>query len=129
MEIYTIGYTQKSAEEFFKLLIDNGVEQVVDIRLNNTSQLSGFTKKNDLIYFLRELADIKYMEIKMLAPTKEILNEYRNTKNWENYEKSFVELLEERDVQKNLDKRLLKDKFCLLCSEANPAYCHRRLVV
>lgn len=128
MRIYAIGYARKSAEEFFGLLRDNRVEQVVDVRLKNTSQLTGFTKKRDLIYFLKELLGIDYLEAKMMAPTNEILIEYRKTKNWGSYEKDFTALLKERNLETNLDKGVLKESFCLLCSEAEPAHCHRRLV-
>lgn len=128
--LYTIGFTKKSAEKFFKLLKENNVEWVIDIRLNPNSQLSGFAKGRDLKYFLNELVGIKYMHIDELAPTKDILNDYRKKIiNWEEYEQRFLDLLERRQLSKKIDKLFPENaqNICLLCSEASPQNCHRRL--
>jgi uncharacterized protein (DUF488 family) len=129
VKIYTIGFTQKSAPTFFELLTQNGVQRVIDIRLNNTSQLAGFTKKDDFKYFLKELADIEYYHFDFLAPTKEIRDTYNKSKNWDLYTKQFLHLLEKRKALDQLDKNLFQEKACcLLCSEENPEFCHRKLV-
>lgn len=129
MKIYTIGFTQKSASKFFELLTENGIQRLIDIRLNNTSQLAGFTKKDDFKYFLKELADIEYYHFDFLAPTKEIRDTYNKSNNWDLYTKQFLHLLEERKALDQIDKKFFQEKTCcLLCSEANPECCHRKLV-
>ena len=129
MKIYTIGYTKKSAKTFFELLIANGIERLIDIRLNNTSQLSGFTKKNDLKYFLNKLVGIEYYHFDFLAPSKEIRDAYRENKDWEQYAKQFRQLMEKRRAFENINKKFFVEKSCcLLCSEATPEKCHRHLV-
>lgn len=128
MRIYTIGFTQKSAEEFFELLRENNIQQLVDIRINPSGQLSGFAKQNDLPYFLDRLADgCKYTYRPELAPTKEILKNYREDKDWENYVSKFEGLLDERAIPEVLDPGDFENS-CLLCSEATADQCHRRLV-
>jgi uncharacterized protein (DUF488 family) len=130
MKLYTIGFTQKRAERFFGLLSQHGVRRLVDIRLNPGGQLSGFAKQEDLPYFLARLADgCKYLYLPELVPTKEIFSDYRSDSDWERYERRFNELMDERLIP----HRLSQEEFetmpsCLLCSEANPARCHRRLV-
>lgn len=126
MTIYTLGYTQKSAEQFFGLLRERGVKRLLDIRLQNTSQLAGFTKKEDLAYFLQELLGAEYQHLGLLAPTKEILDEYRQTNDWERYTRKYLALLEERRILEQLDPALFAGA-CLLCSEPTPEHCHRRL--
>ena len=129
MEIYTIGFTKKSAEEFFELLRKNGIQLVLDIRLNNTSQMAGFTKKDDLRYFAREICGAEYIHDPNLAPTQEILDDIRHKKiSWEEYETRFTRLLKERKIEKTLDKALFSKRTVLLCSEASADQCHRRLV-
>ena len=130
MILYTIGFTQKSAQEFFGLLKKNQVECLVDIRLKPSGQLSGFAKQDDLPYFLHELAGgCAYQHLPLLAPTKEILEGYRNDGDWLAYEKRFETLLDERGIPDSLDRDIFETKHCcLLCSEAKPAKCHRRLV-
>jgi len=129
MNIYTIGFTQKTAEEFFQILDNNKIDVVVDVRLRPKGQLSGFTKQDDLRYFLKELIDSNYIYLSELAPTKEILNKFRKDKNWSNYERRFIQLLRERTVIEKLDKSLFEQNICcLLCSEPTPDKCHRRLV-
>ena len=126
--IFTIGFTKKTAEEFFNRLIRAGVKRVIDIRLNNVSQLAGFAKKNDLIYFLRAIGGIDYIHRSDLAPTKEILEAYKKNKgNWSVYERDFQTLLLSRRVVEKLSPDLI-DGACLLCSEEKPEHCHRRLV-
>jgi uncharacterized protein (DUF488 family) len=128
VNLFTIGFTQKKAEQFFETLIKAGVKRVIDTRLNNVSQLAGFTKKNDLGYFLGKIAEIEYIHILDLAPTKDIMEEYKKKHiNWTTYEKRFNQLITERQIEKKVNSDLL-DEACLLCSEANPHNCHRRLV-
>ena len=79
MKIYTIGYTKKSAEEFFGLLERHGIERVVDVRLKNTSQLAGFTKRDDLEYFLQRVLGADYCHTDFLAPTPDLLKAYRES--------------------------------------------------
>ncbi|MBI5115107.1 DUF488 domain-containing protein [Candidatus Poribacteria bacterium] len=129
MKIYTIGFAGKSAEEFFTLLTKNGIQRLVDIRLNNVSQMAAFTKKDDLRYFLRVIAGIDYVHLPILAPTKEILEDYRKGKDWEQFERRFVKLIEEVKPIEGIDTALFTEKVCcLLCSEPEAEHCHRRLV-
>jgi len=130
MKLYTIGFTQKGAEEFFRLLRENGVRRLVDIRVSPNGQLSGFAKQEDLPYFLRALADgCDYLYLPLLAPTKEILRAYRDDKNWPLYVEHFERLMDERGVPAALNRLEFEAApNCLLCSEATPEQCHRRLV-
>lgn len=131
MNIYTIGFTQKSAQKFFSLLMESKVRTVVDIRLNNKSQLAGFSKGEDLKYFLTELCGIEYKHDTDLAPTKEILSSYKDKKiDWPQYEEQFFDLLNNRKIKELLAKKynLKFEGVCFLCSEATAEYCHRRLV-
>ncbi len=128
MKIFTIGFTQKTAEQFFSKLKQPGLFRVVDARLNNVSQLAGFTKKSDLKYFLREICHIDYIHLPVLAPTKEILDAYKkNGGDWQTYERLFLDLMTKRKVESSVDKDVISGG-CLLCSEATPEHCHRRLV-
>lgn len=127
--LYTIGFTQKSAKKFFSLLEENGVQQLIDVRLNPKGQLAGFTKKDDLSYFLNKILNCEYYHLEILAPSKEILSEYREDKNWNKYTSSFESLMDERGIPESLNDNFLKNKVCcLLCSEEKPAKCHRRLI-
>lgn len=129
MKLYTIGFTQKTAERFFTLLKNNGVGCLVDIRLRPNGQLAGFARQIDLPYFLTELAACDYRHIEALTPTDEILSEYRKDHNWSRYVGRFEALMESRDVPRALDRAMFEEKACcLLCSEATPEKCHRRLV-
>lgn len=130
MELYTIGFTQKGAETFFDLLRANSVERLVDIRLNPGGQLAGFAKQEDLAYFLRELvAGCEYVHLPELAPTKEILSDYRADGDWNRYVARFEQLMDERNIPTALDPALFRSaRCCLLCSEPTPEQCHRRLV-
>ncbi|ODU42034.1 MAG: hypothetical protein ABS96_29460 [Lysobacteraceae bacterium SCN 69-123] len=128
MKIFTMGFTKKSAEQFFSRLKQTGLKRVVDTRLNNVSQLAGFTKKDDLRFFLKTVLDIDYVHAPMLAPNKDILDEYKkNGGDWSAYERKFLELMGSRHIESNIDRNLL-DGACLLCSEPTPHHCHRRLV-
>jgi uncharacterized protein (DUF488 family) len=128
LDLFTIGFTKKTAEDFFNLLKKSGVKRVIDTRLNNVSQLAGFTKKNDLAYFLKTIADIDYVHLPELAPTKDILDEYKKNKgDWETYEDRFYKLIEKRKIETQVSPDLI-DGACLLCSEAKPHHCHRRLL-
>jgi len=126
--IYTIGFAEKTASEFFTKLKDAGVKTVIDIRLNNASQLAGFTKERDLPYFLQEIGGIKYIHKPELAPTKDILDSYRKKDiDWLEYERRFRQLLIERQVGDIVTPQFV-DKSCFLCSESKAEKCHRRLV-
>jgi uncharacterized protein (DUF488 family) len=128
IELFTIGFTRKTAREFFTSLKDAGVRRVVDVRLNNNSQLAGFSKKEDLAYFFGEIGGIKYVHLPKLAPTQDILDAYKKHKgDWEIYEKQFLDLMARRQIEKTIRPDLL-DHGCLLCSEHLPHHCHRRLV-
>jgi len=128
MKVLTVGFTKKPARRFFELLRESGAKRVVDIRLNNVSQLAGFTKKGDLAYFLREICGMDYVHLPVLAPTQEVLDEYKkNGGDWAAYEKSFLQLLSDRRVEERVSRDLIADG-CLLCSEDSPSHCHRRLV-
>ena len=128
IQIYTIGFTKKTAEYFFESLKKAGVKCIIDVRLNNTSQLAGFTKRDDLTYFLKEICQIEYLHLPELAPTQAILDAYKKQKgDWKVYEKHFLQLLQDRRVEDTLSPKIV-DRGCLLCSEDRPEHCHRRLV-
>jgi uncharacterized protein (DUF488 family) len=128
MRLFTIGFTKKTAEEFFATLSTAKVKTLIDVRLNNVSQLAGFSKRNDLEYFLRAICGIGYLQLPELAPTQEILDEYRKGgHDWANYESQFLALLKKRKVAQKLDRKVF-DRACLLCSEDTAHQCHRRLV-
>jgi uncharacterized protein (DUF488 family) len=127
MKIFTIGFTKKSAETFFTRLKTAGVKRLVDVRLNNTSQLAGFTKKDDLRYFAKAICDIDYLHAPDLAPTADILDAYKKRKgDWGLYERQFLDLMKARRIEETSPDLL--DGGCLLCSEEEPRHCHRRLV-
>lgn len=128
MIIFTIGFTKKNAEQFFTRLKQPGLMRVVDARLNNVSQLAGFTKKDDLRFFLREICHIDYVHLPDIAPTRDILDAYKkNGGDWQTYEREFLALMAKRRVDETLNKNQIAGG-CLLCSEATPEHCHRRLV-
>jgi len=127
MKLFTIGFTRKSAETFFATLRAAGVARVVDVRLRNASQLAGFAKRGDLPFFLRAVAGIDYHHELLLAPSVELLDDYKRKRIvWAEYERLYRELIAQRRIEKTLSKELLADG-CLLCSEAAPTNCHRRL--
>lgn len=127
MKVFTIGFTQTSAENFFARLRAAGVKRVIDVRLNSTSQLAGFAKAADLAYFLRGLAGIAYAPEPLLAPTPAMLKAYRSGGEWDAYAAAFLALMKERRIERQLSPDLF-DGGCLLCSEAKPHRYHRRLV-
>jgi uncharacterized protein (DUF488 family) len=128
INLFTIGFTQKSAQKFFETLRDAGVKRVIDTRLNNVSQLAGFAKKADLEYFLKSIGGIEYVHVLDLAPTQDILDEYKKNKgDWAVYEQKFLQLIASRQIEKKVSPSQI-DGACLLCSEAKPHNCHRRLV-
>jgi len=125
--LYTIGFTKKSAEEFFALLGEAGVKRVLDVRLNNVSQLAGFAKKDDLEFFLREVAGIEYHHLLELAPTQELIDMARKRQEWAKFEAGYRRLIEQRKVEALVSRQLLH-RGCLLCSEDQPEHCHRRVL-
>jgi uncharacterized protein (DUF488 family) len=128
MKIFTIGFTKKSARTFFTKLRESGALRVVDVRLNNVSQLAGFAKKDDLQFFLREICHMDYVHLPILAPTAEMLDTYKKKKReWSAYERDFLALMKSRDIENNIPREQIADG-CLLCSEEKPHNCHRRLV-
>lgn len=127
--VTTIGFTKSNAEHFFERLLKAGVKKVVDVRLHNTSQLAGFAKANDLAYFLRKIGSIEYIHQPILAPTDRILRDFKKEKGeWSVYQGNFLQLMEDRKIEQRLKPGMLEGT-CLLCSEATPHHCHRRLVV
>lgn len=129
MKIFTIGFTKKNAETFFNFLKDSKVKTLVDVRLNNVSQLSGFAKRDDLKFFLNELCGAEYVHSPELAPTKDLLSAYKKgDMTWEKYEDKFLDLMAQRHIEKTIKNSLL-DHGCLLCSEHEPHMCHRKLVI
>lgn len=129
MEIYTIGFTQTTAEHFFGRLKDAGVARLLDVRLNNSSQLAGFAKAQDLPYFLRELVGASYEHDPRLAPTRPLLDAYRKQKgSWAAYQEGFLELMTKRRIEHVLSAEQFETPTALLCSEATADNCHRRLV-
>ncbi|HWR46938.1 MAG TPA: DUF488 domain-containing protein [Pseudonocardiaceae bacterium] len=128
MRLYTIGFTRKPASQFFETLRAAGVARVVDVRLNNVSQLSGFAKKQDLAYFLDEICAIQYRHVPLLAPTQQMLDSYKkHGGEWDEYERNFLQLMKERRIETAWSQES-RDADCLLCSEEKPDRCHRRLV-
>jgi uncharacterized protein (DUF488 family) len=128
--IFSIGFTQRSAEEFFGALRGAGVRRLLDVRLNNTSQLAGFAKRDDLRFFLREICGATYEHEPLLAPTQEMLNAYKKRKGaWSEYEREFLGLLWERRVEDRVSRNGFEVPTALLCSERTAEQCHRRLVM
>lgn len=126
--LFTIGFAGKTAEEFFALLSQAGVEKLIDIRQNRGGQLSGFAKHPDLSFFLRKIAGIGYQHEPLLAPPPELLKSYRKAKDWAAYETNFLAVMMKRGVPAILDDASWPSKVALLCSEPGPEKCHRRLV-
>ena len=130
LTVYTIGFRKKKLSEFIHLLRDAGVDAVIDARLNNTSQLSGYSKRDDLAFILRDCSRISYEHALDLAPTQEILDAFRQDKDWDGYVDRYVPLLVERraeDMGSDFLSRYTAP--CVLCSEPTADYCHRRLIV
>lgn len=130
MEVFSIGFTQKTAEQFFGQLRRAGISRLLDVRLNNVSQLAGFSKRDDLAYFLREICGAEYAHEPLLAPTQAMLDEYKKRKgDWAHYERRFLGLMNERAIEERLDRGSFKRPTVLLCSEPTAERCHRRLVL
>jgi uncharacterized protein (DUF488 family) len=130
MEIYTIGFTKKTAAQFFGALREADIERLIDVRLNNVSQLAGFTKRDDLEFFLGELCNASYLHEPMLAPTQPLLDSYKKRHlPWNEYEHRFTQLMADRRIEDRLDPKLFERRTVLLCSEPTAERCHRRLVV
>jgi len=129
MEIYTIGFTKKTAAEFFGSLKWAGIQRLIDVRLNNSSQLAGFTKREDLPFFLLEICQAQYLHEPLLAPTQDMLDAYKKRKgSWSDFEQRFLALMKERKVEERIDRKSFEIPTVLLCSEATAEHCHRRLV-
>ncbi|MDE3230272.1 MAG: DUF488 domain-containing protein [Chloroflexota bacterium] len=129
MDIYTTGFTKKTAEQFFESLRRAGIRRLLDIRLNNSSQLAGFSKRDDLAYFLRVICGAGYQHEPLLAPTQELLDAYKKRKGeWADYERRFLALMRERRIEQRIPRSIFATPTVLLCSEATPEHCHRRLV-
>ncbi len=130
MEIYTIGFTKKTAPDFFGKLSHAGIEQLYDVRLNNVSQLAGFTKRDDLAFFMKVICGAGYRHEPLLAPTQQMLDRFKKHGGaWSEYEAEFLDLMATRHVEERLEPDLFSSKTVLLCSEPTPERCHRRLVV
>lgn len=130
MEVYSIGFTKSTAAHFFGRLREAGVKRLLDVRLNNVSQLAGFAKRDDLAFFLRELCGAEYSHEPLLAPSQEMLDAYKKHKgSWQEYEVLFLALMAERRIETKLDKMLFDAPTVLLCSEHTAEHCHRRLVL
>jgi uncharacterized protein (DUF488 family) len=128
MKVFTIGFTKKSARDFFSKLRRPGLARLLDVRLNNVSQLAGFTKRDDLLFFCETVLSIGYLHLPDLAPTQALLDEYKKKHgSWPDYEAKFIALMAERKVEDTLAREVI-DGGCLLCSEPTPENCHRRLV-
>lgn len=131
-KLYTIGFTKKNAEKFFELLKKNGVNKIIDIRLNNTSQLSGFAKYPDIKYFLKTLIDVDYVHDLKFAPTEALLKNYKNKLcTWDEYVMCFDNIMKEREIEEYIVKNYsdcIEKNYCLLCSEETSENCHRSLI-
>jgi uncharacterized protein (DUF488 family) len=128
IDVATIGFTQTSAKDFFERLAKANIKSIIDVRLHNRSQLSGFAKADDLAYFLNIIAGIEYVHEPLLAPTEELFTAYKKRKiDWKSYERDFLELMAQRRIESELEPEEFH-RSCLLCSEAKPHYCHRRLI-
>jgi uncharacterized protein (DUF488 family) len=130
MEICSIGFTKKTAEQFFSILKREKIRRLLDVRLNNVSQLAGFAKREDLKYFLREICGAEYLHEPLLAPTQELLDNYKKKKGpWPEYANKFLALMAKRKIEKELDRSQFSVRTVLLCSEAQADNCHRKLVL
>lgn len=130
LTIYSIGFTQRSAEQFFGALRNAGIKRLLDVRLNNTSQLAAFAKRDDLRFFLREICEADYEHEPLLAPTQDMLDAYKKRKGaWANYEIEFIALMRERKIEHHIAQTSFETPTALLCSEFTAEHCHRRLVM
>ncbi len=130
MDVFSIGFTQRSASEFFGTLRTCKIERLLDVRLSNTSQLAGFAKQADLAYFLKEICAAEYEHQPLLAPSEELFRAYRKEKgSWEALARGYLRLLKDRKIETVLARADFKKRTVLLCSEATPEHCHRRLAL
>ena len=130
MKVYSIGFTKKTAAEFFTSLRQAGIRRLLDVRLHNASQLAGFTKRDDLPFFLKELCGAEYIHEPLLSPTPDLLEGYRKKRlSWQDYEPRFLSLLAERKVEETIDRQIFAVPTVLLCSETTADRCHRRLIL
>jgi uncharacterized protein (DUF488 family) len=130
MEIYTIGFTKKTARQFFEALKGASIEQLVDVRLNNVSQLAGFSKRDDLAYFLKQICAVHYLHEPLLAPTQEMLDRFKKSdEGWNSYASKFLALMKEREIENKISPALFDRRTVLLCSEDQAVHCHRSLVI
>jgi uncharacterized protein (DUF488 family) len=130
MQVFTIGFTKRTAADFFGTLRRAGIQCLLDVRLNNSSQLAGFTKASDLPFFLKEICGAEYLHEPLLAPSQELFDAYKKAKgSWEKYERRFLQLMAERKIEEKIDRNLFATPTALLCSETTAEHCHRRLVV
>jgi uncharacterized protein (DUF488 family) len=130
MKAYSIGFTKRTAADFFAALRRAEIRRLLDVRLHNASQLAGFTKRDDLPFFLKELCGADYRHEPLFTPTPELLEGYRKKHiSWREYEPRFLSLLAERAVERQIDRKLFQIPTVLLCSEATATRCHRRLIL
>ena len=130
MEVFTIGFTQTTAADFFGKLRRYGIRRLVDVRLNNISQLAAFAKRDDLAFFLKELCGAEYLHEIRLAPTQEMLDAYKKQKgSWNVYASLFLDLMKDRRIETELNPDVFDVPTALLCSEPTADHCHRRLVL
>lgn len=130
MEIYSIGFTKRTAAEFFGALRQAGIRRLLDVRLNNSSQIAGFTKRDNLPFFLRELCGAEYIHEPLLAPSQDIFNDYKKKRGkWVDFERHFLHLMNERKIEEKIDRNIFSVPTVLLCSERTAERCHRRLVL
>jgi uncharacterized protein (DUF488 family) len=130
MEVYTTGFTKKRAAQFFGSLRQANIQRLLDVRLNNSSQLAGFAKKEDLPFFLAEICHIEYQHEPLLAPTQDMLDAYKKHKgSWQDYEQHFLALMRDRKVEESINPKLFEIPTVLLCSEVTAEHCHRRLIL
>ena len=128
IRIFTIGYAGKNAHEFFAILKQAGIRKVIDVRLYNTSQLAGFTKKQDVEYFLQSIVGAEYVHLPIMSPTKQLLNDYKKGLiSWQQYETQFKSIIAARQIEKHITPQDI-NMACFLCSEAKADNCHRRLI-
>lgn len=129
IQLFTIGFAQKSAEQFFNMLKHHHVNVLMDTRLKPDSPMSGFARGRDLPYFLKHLIACDYIHNPLMSPTRSMLDAYRQDNDWGAYEAKFKSLLYTRELINHLDKTwFIEHRVCLLCSEHKPDRCHRRLV-
>ena len=127
MKIYTMGFTGKTAREFFEKLQETDAKYLLDIRIHNNSQLAGFTKKGNIEYFIERLTSLIYQKLPLFAPSEEMFKQYRKDGDWSTYEQKYLQLMKDRKVAQETDKTLFENGVVLLCSEPTPEKCHRRL--